>query len=202
VTGIKRVFPNDAPAGGGGPVASTGGGSIRLGGMRLGKREAAVGGAVAVAGLALFARARAGGDASTDEDVLGAGATRDGDTAAQYEIDTRSTDFYNELQPELEAIGDNLSGLPQAVVDALPDAQNPYTAAPSPVPSAPKAKPKAKKPGSGAKAGGGKGGGGKGGGKNSGTKKPKPTPWVNVLKNPKPKPAPKPAPAPKPKKKK
>lgn len=100
-----------------------GGGSIRLG-----QRELMIGGAVVVAGLALYSRSRAGGDVTDDGGEEG--------SAGGFEIDTRNTDFYNELQPELEA-------LPGAVAAAIAEQQAAKPPAPSPKPPPPKPGPKA-----------------------------------------------------------
>lgn len=117
MAGVEQVFPRP---GGASPAAGTGGTGPTGGkGVRLGQRELMIGGAVAVVGLALFSRSRAGGDVSSeDEDPEG----------AAFEIDTRTTDLYNELQPELEAISDKLDGI------ARPPAPSPKPAPPKPGP--------------------------------------------------------------------
>ena len=119
MAGVEQVFPRPggaSPAAGTGSTGPTGGK-----GVRLGQRELMIGGAVAVVGLALFSRSRAGGDVSSEDD--------DTDSAASFEIDTRTTDLYNELQPELEQINDKLDGI------ARPPA-------PAPKPAPPKEGPK------------------------------------------------------------
>lgn len=117
--GVEQVFPrpggaSPAPGAGG----STSGGAK---GVRLGQRELMIGGAVAVVGLALLSRSRAGGDVSPDDD--------EDASAGTFELDTRDTDLYNELQPELEAISDRLDGI------ARPPAPAPKPAPPKPKPT-------------------------------------------------------------------
>lgn len=56
------------------------------------------GAGVGVVGLALF---MSRGDAPADDGA-------EGDSATEYELDTRDTDLYNELQPELEQISDQI----------------------------------------------------------------------------------------------
>ncbi|KAB2809300.1 hypothetical protein F9L07_19870 [Pimelobacter simplex] len=136
MSGVQPVFPASGGTGGSSPAAGAGGGKgIRIGKMRLGQREAMIGGAAIVGALALFARSRAGGDTTAEGDDV----TSEAGAPGAYEIDTRSTDFYNELQPELEAINDGLEDLAGAVK------QIPRTPTPAPKPPAPKPKPKMKK---------------------------------------------------------
>jgi outer membrane biosynthesis protein TonB len=142
--GISKVFGT----GGSSPTAGAGAG----GKTRLGRREQLMLGGAAVVGLlAVLARSRSGGDTTSEDAAAPAG------TAGQYELDTSNTDFYNELQPELEALSDRLDGVPKAVVDQLAQQQKPAPpkAAPKPPkkkkkprpPKHPKKKPPAKKPG-------------------------------------------------------
>lgn len=142
MSGVQPVFPNSGSGGTGGssPAAGAGAGrgggkGLRIGKMRLGQRELAIGGAVVVGALALFARSRAGGDTTSEGDDVTSPAGAPG----AYEIDTSRTDFYNELQPELEAVSDRLEDLEGAVK------QIPRTPTPAPKPPAPKPKPKIKK---------------------------------------------------------
>lgn len=148
MSGVTKVFPSRAggtsPAAG--PSSSSsgsggGGGSVSLGPLgRVGKREAMIGGAGLVAVLALVARARAGGDASS-------GGEDGPDGEGAYELDTRYTDLYNDLQPELENIAGAVRDVPKAVIAGLPKPAAPKPPKKPPKPKKPKPKPKPKKPG-------------------------------------------------------
>lgn len=115
----ERVFP---PASGGSSPAPGG----RRAMPRLSQRQQlAAAGAVAVVGLALYTRSKSGGG-----DVTGAADN----PSSVYELDTRDTDLYNELQPELERVSDALDELK----DGLPTLP---AAGPKPTPPKPGPKP-------------------------------------------------------------
>jgi hypothetical protein len=132
VTGVEQVFPRAGGSGGAYPAAgptSSGGAKVKLG-----KRELMIGGAVAVAGLALVARSRGGGETSDGGDSA---------SADRFEIDTRDTDLYNDLQPELEAIQDAIRDTPKpATPTQIRDAIKPLLPKPSPKPAPKKKKPR------------------------------------------------------------
>ena len=91
----ERVFPG-APSPAAGP---TGGGKIGVGRLKVGKKSAAWAGVGVVVLLGLLA---ARGSSSSDS----ADSTVD-----PAELDTTETDLYNELQPELENIADQIGDL-------------------------------------------------------------------------------------------
>lgn len=110
----EKVFPKaDAPT----STPSTG-----ARGFKLDQKTAMWGGAVVVALIALVS---ARGTSSSSDDETSGGA---------YELDTTETDVYNDLQPELENIADQL--------EELTDRPRPATPAP-----ATKKKRKTNKPG-------------------------------------------------------
>lgn len=115
----ERVFPASNPPSG--PSAPSPG----LGRLRVDKKTLAWVGAGVVAVVALFA----GRNQSTDPEASG--------TA---ELDTSETDLYNELQPELENISDQLSEL-QPGVSTGPRPPKPHTPIPRD-PTLPMAGPK------------------------------------------------------------
>lgn len=95
----EKVFPAGPAAAS--PAAGSGGssgGSVGVGRVRVDKKTAAWAGAGVVVLLGLLA---ARSSASSDPDPEG----------ADFELDTTETDLYNELQPELENIGDQLDEL-------------------------------------------------------------------------------------------
>lgn len=104
--------PAPAPAAGGG-------------GLTVNKNLLMVGGLVVVAVIALVNSRK--------------GATDKTGTAADYNIDTTSTDVYNDLQPELEQIGDQLARLnnPAPVVPPVVPPRNPGIPKPAPKPQTP-----------------------------------------------------------------
>lgn len=105
--------PAPAPAAGGGSLTSN-------------RNLLMVGGLVVVAVIALVNSRK--------------GATDTDGTAADYNIDTRDTDLYNDLQPELEQIGDALYRL-ENPAPAKPDVtvpKPPTPPKPAPKPQAPR----------------------------------------------------------------
>lgn len=116
---IKLPSATPAPAAPAAPAA--GGGSLTVNRNLL-----MVGGLVVVAVIALVNSRK--------------GATDTSGTAADYNIDTTETDLYNDLQPELEQIGDRISRL-ENPAPAKPDVtvpKPPTTPKPAPKPGAPR----------------------------------------------------------------
>lgn len=94
---------------------------------RIDQRTAMVGGAVLVVGLALFQRSRSGGDVGSS----------DPSSVSNLELDTTTTDLYNELQPELERINDALDGLKDGIPTTPPSSPKPPPPKPGPKPPNP-----------------------------------------------------------------
>jgi hypothetical protein len=98
------------------PAPAAGGG---LGSLASNKNLLMVGGAAVVAVVALISSKRAPAPDPGPE---------------SFEIDTRDTDLYNDLQPELEQISDRLSGIEKPVTPAPPVVKPPTTPPPAPKP--------------------------------------------------------------------
>lgn len=118
MSGYIKLPAATAPAAA--PAPAAGG----AGSLTVNKNLLMVGGLVVVAVIALV-NSRRGGTTGT---------------AADYNIDTTSTDLYNDLQPELEQIGDRISRL-ENPAPAKPDVsipKPPGTPKPAPKPGAPR----------------------------------------------------------------
>jgi nucleoid-associated protein YgaU len=107
--------PRPAPAGAGGLLRNR---TVQLAGL-----------GVLVVGFALF-------------QSRGSSAPAD-DGPDSFELDTRDTDLYNDLQPELEQIADRLDGLenPRPIVPTPITPRPPQPPAPAPKPAPPKTVP-------------------------------------------------------------
>lgn len=125
----EKVFP--APAGPPAPAAPAGGGGGGGGFVKANQQTLMWAGAAGVVILALVNASRGQRPAADDDSVP--------------TLDTSRTDFYNELQPELEAIQDRLEQLgdrPTATTPVTPTPGTPTTPVKAPTPPPVKTGPK------------------------------------------------------------
>jgi len=125
VSGGFKVWPKTSPAATDGQAPPSGSTT-----PKVNQKTLMWAGAAVVALVALVASR--GGDPATDPEATGT------------ELDTRETDLYNELQPELENVADRLEELGDAFEDKWPPRtptpttpQTPTTPPPAPVPHTP-----------------------------------------------------------------